>query len=124
MAWTQWGHAALARNGLARSRGLSDQAGNAAQGVYLHAQPGAECPAFLYREVLAIDLPWMDKIGRPAYKRYIPSVLTCDEVAGVRLMEGIRLARRLADTALLLSVKSAQRRLTSRFMRRRRRCRM
>ncbi len=66
---------------------------------------------FLYREVLAIDLPWLDDIGRPQQKRRIPSVMTPDEVAGLlaqmegetallarllygtgmRLMEGIRL---------------------------------
>ena len=66
---------------------------------------------FLYREVLCIDLPWLNDINRPAHKRRIPSVLTKDEVAGVlanmngqtallarllygtgmRLMEGMRL---------------------------------
>lgn len=66
---------------------------------------------FLYREVLNLDVPWMDGINRPAAKRRIPSVLTNDEVAGLlaqmecvtallarllygngmRLMEGIRL---------------------------------
>ena len=66
---------------------------------------------FLYREVLNINLPWLNDINRPTHKRRIPSVLTKDEVAGVlaqmdgqtallarllygtgmRLMEGIRL---------------------------------
>lgn len=66
---------------------------------------------FLYREVLSIDLPWLDNIGRPQQTRRIPSVLTKDEVAGLlaqlegtpallarllygtgmRLMEGMRL---------------------------------
>ncbi len=36
---------------------------------------------FLYREVLAIKLPWLDDIGRPHSKRRIPSVLT-------RLLDG------------------------------------
>ena len=56
---------------------------------------------FLYRELLAIDLPWMDKIDRPAYKRRIPSVLTRDEVAGVLAgMEGeTALLARLLDEA-------------------------
>ena len=36
---------------------------------------------FLYREVLNIDLPWLDGVNRPAQKRRIPSVLTKDEVA-------------------------------------------
>ena len=66
---------------------------------------------FLYREVLNVELPWMDGINRPSQKRRIPSVLTKDEVAGLlahmagpagliarllygtgmRLMEGMRL---------------------------------
>lgn len=44
---------------------------------------------FLYREVLAVDLPWMDGIQRPAHSKRIPSVLTKDEVAGLLAqMEG------------------------------------
>lgn len=66
---------------------------------------------FLYREVLDIDLPWLNDFQRPAHKRRIPCVLTHDEVArvfaqlegetallarllygtGMRLMEGLRL---------------------------------
>lgn len=66
---------------------------------------------FLYRQVLDINLPWLNNINRPTQKRRIPSVLTKDEVAGVlanmggptallarllygtgmRLMEGMRL---------------------------------
>jgi integron integrase len=49
---------------------------------------------FLYREVLAIDLPWMNNIRRPAYHKRIPCVLTKDEVASV-------LARMEGTTALL-----------------------
>ena len=47
---------------------------------------------FLYREVLAIQLPWLDGIGRPQQKRRIPSVMTRDEVAGL-------LAQMLISTA-------------------------
>ena len=44
---------------------------------------------FLYREVLAIELPWLNGINRPTKKRRIPSVLTKDEVAGLLAqMEG------------------------------------
>jgi integron integrase len=60
---------------------------------------------FLYREVLSIDLPWMDDINRPANKRRIPSVLTRDEVAGVLAqMEGVTalLARLLYGTGMRL----------------------
>ena len=66
---------------------------------------------FLYREVLDIDLPWLNDINRPTSTRRIPSVLTKAEVAnllavmegetsllarllygtGMRLMEGVRL---------------------------------
>jgi len=66
---------------------------------------------FLYREVLDIELPWLDNINRPTNPKRIPSVLTKDEVAailvamdgvtgliarllygtGMRLMEGLRL---------------------------------
>lgn len=66
---------------------------------------------FLYREVLAVELPWLNGINRPTKKRRIPSVLIKDEVArllaqmdgqtaliarllygiGMRLMEGMRL---------------------------------
>ena len=66
---------------------------------------------FLYREVLAVELPWMNDIKRPSTPKRIPSVLTKDEVAGLhaqlegelallakllyctgmRLMEGLRL---------------------------------
>ncbi len=49
---------------------------------------------FLYREVLAVKLPWLDDIGRPQQKRRIPSVLTQNEVAGL-------LAQMQGETALL-----------------------
>jgi site-specific recombinase XerD len=66
---------------------------------------------FFYHEVLSIDFPWLNNIGRPQQTKRIPSVLTKDEVAGLlaqmdgssgllarllyatgmRLMEGMRL---------------------------------
>ena len=66
---------------------------------------------FLYREVLAINLPWLTEVQRPTRPRRSPSVLTKAEVAsllgamdgemallakllygtGMRLMEGLRL---------------------------------
>jgi integron integrase len=60
---------------------------------------------FLYREVLNLDLPWMDGINRPAAKQRIPSVLTKDEVAGLLAqMEGVTalLARLLYGTGMRL----------------------
>jgi site-specific recombinase XerD len=45
---------------------------------------------FLYREVLGIDLPWLNNIGRPQQTKRIPAVLTKDEVAGLLAhMEGV-----------------------------------
>jgi integrase len=67
--------------------------------------------SLLFREVLGMDLPWLNGINRPTQKRRIASVLTRAEVAsmfrfldgemallakllygtGMRLMEGLRL---------------------------------
>jgi integron integrase len=60
---------------------------------------------FLYREVLSIDLPWLNNIGRPQQTKRIPSVLTKDEVAGLLAqMDGINalLARLLYGTGMRL----------------------
>ncbi|MDO9405891.1 MAG: phage integrase N-terminal SAM-like domain-containing protein [Polaromonas sp.] len=38
---------------------------------------------FLYREVLDIDLPWPNNIGRPQQTKRIPAVLTKQEVASL-----------------------------------------
>jgi site-specific recombinase XerD len=38
---------------------------------------------FLYRHVLAIDLPWLTNLERPTRARRIPSVLTGAEVASL-----------------------------------------
>lgn len=60
---------------------------------------------FLYREVLNIDLPWLNNIGRPQQAKRLPSVLTKDEVAGLLAqMEGITalLARLLYGTGMRL----------------------
>lgn len=60
---------------------------------------------FLYREVLSIDLPWLDGINRPTRKPRIPAVLTQAEVAGVLAqMDGITavLARLLYGTGMRL----------------------
>jgi len=59
----------------------------------------------LYREVLNMDLPWMDGINRPLAKRRIPCVLTKDEVAGLLAqMDGVTalLARLLYGTGMRL----------------------
>jgi integron integrase len=66
---------------------------------------------FLHKEVLGQNLPWLDEIGRPQYKKRIPAVLTTTEIqrilafldgeigllarllygTGMRLMEGLSL---------------------------------
>jgi integrase len=66
---------------------------------------------FLYSEVLKVELPWMEEIGRPQATQRIPVVLTVDEVrrtflhaagtplliaqllygAGMRILEALRL---------------------------------
>jgi integron integrase len=81
-----------------------------------HVSPSTHSQAlsailFLYRQVLGMELPWLDGLQRPAYARRIPAVLTGDEVAallariddvpgliarllygtGMRLMEALRL---------------------------------
>jgi integron integrase len=47
---------------------------------------------FLYREVLGVQLPWLDDVQRPTRPRRIPSVLTVAEVAALlRAMTGVEL---------------------------------
>lgn len=75
---------------------------------------------FLYREVLEVDLPWMDGVVRAKRPRRVPVVLSVDEVrrllmamdgrtallagllygTGMRLMEGLRLRVKDVDFAL------------------------
>jgi len=38
---------------------------------------------FLYREVLAVDLPWLDGVQRPRTPKRIPAVLTVADVAAL-----------------------------------------
>jgi integron integrase len=52
---------------------------------------------FLYREVLDVDLPWLNEIGRPQTRKRLPVVLTTDETRKLlSLMTGeLGLAARL-----------------------------
>ena len=75
---------------------------------------------FLYRDVLRVDLPWLNEIGRPQTPRRLPEVLTVDEVrrtlsalvsqapehalfaqllygTGMRILEGLRLRTKDVD---------------------------
>lgn len=46
----------------------------------------------LYREVLGVQLPWLDDVQRPTRPRRIPSVLTSAEVAALfSVMTGVEL---------------------------------
>jgi integron integrase len=60
---------------------------------------------FLYREVLAQELPWLAEIGRPAQRKRIPAVLSREEIASVLVLmdaqEGL-LARLLYGTGMRL----------------------
>jgi integron integrase len=61
---------------------------------------------FLYKQLLGVDLPWLDELGRPVAPRRIPSVLTREEVAAVLArLSGVTslLARLLYGTGLRLS---------------------
>ncbi len=58
---------------------------------------------FLYREVLNVELPWLDNINLPTNKRRIPSVLTKEEIASLFLfLDGqlLLLARLLYGTSI------------------------
>ncbi len=60
---------------------------------------------FLYKEVLGVQLPWLDDIGRPVQQRRIPSVLTQQEVQRLlQVLEGeaALLARVLYGTGMRL----------------------
>lgn len=61
---------------------------------------------FLYRQVLAMELPWMQQIGRPPERKRIPVVLTQDEIQRVLSMmagEEAVLARLLYGAGLRLN---------------------
>ncbi|MBP9118285.1 MAG: integron integrase [Methyloversatilis sp.] len=94
---------------LANDRGVAPSTHNQALSALL----------FLYREVLDIDLPWMQQIGRPRARERVPVVLSRGEVValldamkdieaevaqllygtGMRLMEGLRLRVKDVDFA-------------------------
>jgi integrase len=59
---------------------------------------------YLYKEVLDIELPWMQEIGRPIPTKRIPVVLSIDEVSRILLMNGVTglLARLVYGTGLRL----------------------
>jgi len=60
---------------------------------------------FLYREVIDSELPWLGEVGRPAQRKYIPVVLSRDEVQRLlTAMSGVHalVARTLYGTGLRL----------------------
>jgi integron integrase len=61
---------------------------------------------FLYVKVLAMDVPWLQHIGRPQRKRRLPEVLSPDQVArvlGLMAGEHALLARLLYGTGLRIT---------------------
>ena len=61
---------------------------------------------FLYKQVLGLDLPWLQSIGRPPERKRVPVVLTKDEVQAVlSLLDGVEglLARLLYGTGMRLT---------------------
>jgi integron integrase len=61
---------------------------------------------FLYREVLGVQLPWLDDVQRPTRPRRIPSVMTVTEVAALLgAMTGVELllAKLLYGTGMRLN---------------------
>ena len=60
---------------------------------------------FLYKEVLAIDLPWLDEIHRPNRSKRLPVVLTAHEISSILThLEGVHhlMVRLLYGTGLRL----------------------
>ncbi|MBQ0943984.1 integron integrase [Ideonella sp. 4Y16] len=81
---------------LAADRGLSPSSHGQALSALL----------FLYGEVLGLQLPWMDEIGRPVPPKRLPVVLSVQEVSSVLAeLEGVNrlLAQLLYGTGLRIS---------------------
>lgn len=61
---------------------------------------------FLYKQVLCLDLPWLQSIGRPPERKRVPVVPTKDKVQAVlSLLDGVEglLARLLYGTGMRLT---------------------
>lgn len=61
---------------------------------------------YLYKEVLAMNLPWMTEVGRPSTKRRLPVVLSSDEIRRIFThLEGahLLLARLLYGTGMRIT---------------------
>ena len=60
---------------------------------------------FLYRDVLAIELPWLDDVVRAKRPQYLPVVLTRDEVRAVlQKLDGVTMLPGAAKAALIAHV--------------------
>jgi integrase len=97
----------------------SHRRGSRGQGRCLHPKPGVKRLAVPYREVLGVELPWLDDVIRAKRPQSLPVVLTRDEVravlerldgiprlmamllygAGLRLLECCRLRAKDVDFA-------------------------
>jgi integrase len=86
------------------------------RGVAASTQNQAQCALlFLYREVLGVDLPWLDEVERARRPIKLPVVLSVDEV--VRILEALRLRVKDVDfqrrEVLMRDGKGAKDRITA-----------
>jgi len=84
---------------------LSDLANERKVAASTHRQ-ALHALLFLYREVLDVELPWLEQIGRPQLRKRLPVVLTGDEVStllGVMTGETGLAARMLYGTGMRLA---------------------
>ena len=112
-AYVQWVRMFVKWHGLRHPRDMGQQevegflamfANERRVAAVTHNQALSALP-FLYREVLEMDLPWLDGVRRSRTPKRIPSVLTVAEVAvllSVLLIDMALLARLLYGTSMRL----------------------
>jgi hypothetical protein len=87
--------------GRRRSGGFSVDAGKRADGPPFTHHQALSALLFLYKQVLGMELPWMQEIGRPIPAKRIPVALTTEEVRTVLgLMEGVTGVLAKPDSAI------------------------
>jgi hypothetical protein len=77
---------------------LPDLAGRGGSRGSLDAEQALSALLFLYREVLDVDLPWLDEVVRAKRPERLPVVLTRDEV---RELSRSQIVKPLASEVLL-----------------------
>jgi len=71
------------RDGKVRGRGFSYCAGGGAKCCGFDSGSGVGTLLFLYKEVLNIELPWLNEVTRAKRPAKLPTVLTREEVRGL-----------------------------------------